>query len=299
MIVVCGNMVQDVLVRAVNEPLAWGASTIVEAIAQHMGGNGSNTSYTIGRLGAPVALMSLAGRDAAAENVIARLQGANVDTTMVKRVAAPTSAAASLVGSDGRRALLYQLGASAEEFDKPLRLPENATHFHLAAVYRMRDLRTAAPEFMRAAKEAGLTTSADTQWDHEREWLPVLAPSLPYTDLLFVNEDEGRELTGLTEPSAVALALRDAGAREVVVKLGAMGCFASTSEGDFYSPARCVEVVDTTGAGDCFVGGYLAGLFHGKPHREAAKLANYIGSLSVGRLGATEGLVDIDQSISL
>jgi sugar/nucleoside kinase (ribokinase family) len=292
MIVVCGNMVQDVLVRAVEEPIAWGASTIVDAIAEHMGGNGANTSYTLGKLGVPVALMSLAGRDAAADSLIARLQSVDVDTAMVKRTAAQTSAVVALVAPDGRRALLYQLGASAESFDKPLQLPGSATHFHLAAVYRMRDLRSAAPEFMRAAKQAGLITSVDTQWDHEGEWLPVLAPTLPYADLLFVNEDEGRELTGLTEASAIALALRDLGAREVVVKLGAKGCFASTVEGDFHSPARSVKVVDTTGAGDCFVGGYLAGRYQGKSHCEAARLANHMGSLSVGRLGATEGLVD-------
>jgi sugar/nucleoside kinase (ribokinase family) len=288
-IVVCGNMVQDVLVRAVAEPIGWEASTIVDAIEQHMGGNGANTSYAIAKLGVPVALMSLAGPDAAGDALIERLQKAGANTALVKRVAAQTSAVVALVAHDGRRALLYQLGASAESFD-PLALPEGATHFHLAAVYRMRDLRTRGPAFLHAAKEAGISTSVDTQWDHEGEWWPVLAPSLPYTDLLFVNEDEGRQLTGLRDPAAVALALRDAGAREVVVKLGARGCFASTGEGDFYSPALNVEVVDTTGAGDCFVGGYLAGLYQGKPHREAAALANRMGSLSVSRLGATDGL---------
>lgn len=289
MIVVCGNMVQDVLVRAVMEPIAWDTSTIVDSIEQHMGGNASNTSYAIGRLGVPVAIMSLAGRDAAGEALIARLQSAGVNTTLIKRVEAATSAAVALVGPDGRRALLYQLGASAETFD-PIALPDTATHFHLAAVYRMRDLRARGPAFLRAAKQAGLSTSVDTQWDHEGEWWPVLEPSLPHTDLLFVNEDEGCKLTGLTDPSAVALALRDAGAQEVVVKLGARGCFSSTAEGDFYSPAFPVEVVDTTGAGDCFVGGYLAGLFQNKNHREAAALANRMGALSVSRLGATEGL---------
>lgn len=287
-------MVMDVLVRPVREPLLWEGSTIVEAIVQSMGGNGTSTSYAIGRVGAPVALISLCGEDAAAASLIARLQSVGVDTSYIQRVAAPTSSVVALVGADGRRALLYQLGASAEAFARPMVLPRGATHFHLAAVYRMRDLRTAGPVFVRAAKDAGLTTSVDTQWDHEGEWLPVLKPTLPYTDLLFVNEDEGRELTGFTEPEAIAGALRDFGAGEVVVKLGGRGCFASTREGDFYAAARTVAVVDTTGAGDCFVGAYLAGRYKGMAHRAAAELANYVGALSVSRLGATEGLAELD-----
>ncbi len=290
MILVCGNMVQDVLVRPVKEPFAWGASTVVETIEQHLGGNGASTSYTLGRLDIPVALMSLAGRDAAADFLLARLHSVNVNTTMVKRLDAPTSAVVALVAEDGRRGFLYHLGAGAQPFDKPLQLPAAVTHFHLAAVYRMPDLRSAGPQFLRAAKDAGLATSVDTQWDHQGEWLPVLAPSLPWTDVLFVNEDEARELTGFADAAAAAHALRDAGARQVVVKLGAKGCFASTADGDFHSPGREVPVVDTTGAGDCFVGGYLAALFKGKSHREAAQLANYVGSLSVSRLGATQGL---------
>lgn len=282
-------MVQDVLVRPVAETIVWGATATADAIEQHMGGNGSSTSYVIGKLGVPVALMSIAGRDAAGDNLIARLQGASVDTSMVKRVDASTSAVVAMVAHDGRRAFFYKLGASAEAFDPPL-FPAHATHFHLAAVYRMRDLRTRGPEFLRMAKDAGLSTSVDTQWDHEGEWWPVLKPSLPFTDLLFVNEDEARELTGFTYPASAADALRGAGAREVVVKLGARGCFASTAEGDFYSPACPAEVVDTTGAGDCFVGGYLAGRFQGKSHREAATLGNRMGALSVSCLGATAGL---------
>ena len=65
-LVVCGNLVQDILVHPVAEPLAWGTTVTVEQIIQSLGGNGGTTSFTLATLGVPVTLMSLAGRDAAA-----------------------------------------------------------------------------------------------------------------------------------------------------------------------------------------------------------------------------------------
>src|ERR1019366_2490179 len=151
---VCGNVVFDVLVRPV-EQLRWAATTLVETVSQQLGGNAGSTSYTLGKLGIPTFVVTLTGRDAAA--------------------------AVSLVNQAGKRALLYQLGASAEPFPSfPI---SGAAHFHLAAVFRKNHLRTAAPDVLRRAKELGMTTSVDTQWDTEDEWMKVLGPSLPSTDL--------------------------------------------------------------------------------------------------------------------
>ncbi len=296
-IVVCGNLVQDILVHPIAEPLAWGTTVTVEQIVQSLGGNGGTTSFTLATLGIPVTLMSLAGRDAAASDLIKTLSGAGVET-QIELSDLPTSVSISLVDSAGRRALLYQLGASAGDFARPVTLPEDAAHFHLNAIFRMRDLRQLGPELLEQAKRQGLSTSVDTQWDHLGEWMSVLEPALRWTDLLFVNEDEARELTGLRDAPAAALALRDTGATEVVVKLGERGCFASTSEGDFYSEAFPAKPMDTTGAGDVFVGAYLAALYGSHPHRVAAKFANRTGAAAVGALGATAGLQALELVIS-
>ncbi len=293
----CGNLVQDILVRPVAEPLAWGTTVTVEQIVQNLGGNGGSTSYTLAKLGIPVTLLSLAGRDAAGAQLLNLLEQAGV-ATQVELCDLPTSVSVSLVDRKARRALFYQLGASAGTFARPVTFPEDASHLHLNAIYRMRDLRVLGPQLMEQAKRQGCSTSLDTQWDHEGEWMSVLHPALRFTDLLFVNEDEARELTGLPDPSAAALALRDAGAAEVVVKLGERGCFASTAEGDFYSEAFPAEAIDTTGAGDVFVGAYLAARYRGHTHREAAMFANRTAAIAVGTLGATAGLNSLEFLIS-
>ncbi|MGI8991201.1 MAG: carbohydrate kinase family protein [Bryobacteraceae bacterium] len=288
-------MVLDILARPVENPLRWGATTLIEEVEQHLGGNAGTTAYTLATLGLPVQLIGLVGRDSAAGSLISILEEAGAGTGFLQFTKAPTSTAISLVNEAGERALLYHLGASAEDFREPLELPPDAAHFHLAAVYRMRYLRSAAPRILKSARDAGLTTSVDTQWDHEGEWLRVLAPSLPFTDFLFVNEEEARLLTGHEDPADAARALQSMGARHVVVKLGERGCL--IDGGEIVAGFR-VRAVDTTGAGDCFVGGFLAALHRGASHAEAARFANAVAALAVQRLGAVRGVVSHEKTLA-
>lgn len=287
-------MVFDILVRPVDQ-LRWAATTLVETVSQQLGGNAGSTSYTLGKLGIPTFVVTLAGRDAEADAVIARLESVGVDTSRLMRTDAPTSVAVSLVNQAGERALLYRLGASAEQFPSfPI---SGANHFHLAAVFRMKHLRTAAPEVLRQAKALGMTTSVDTQWDTDAEWMKVLAPSLPSADLLFVNEDEARMLTGHRDAESSARSLQSAGAKVVCVKLGSQGCAVFAEEMSFTSPGFRVSAIDSTGAGDCFSAGYVAALQRNLSHREAARVANAVGALSVQQLGATAGVRNWEETL--
>jgi sugar/nucleoside kinase (ribokinase family) len=276
----------------VEAPLAYGATTLVEHIGQHLGGNAANTSFALARLNCAVQTLSLVGDDASGEFVISRLRSAGVDTGGIYKLAAATSMALSLVNGKAERALLYLMGASGEDFPEPFTMPPGGNHFHLAAVFRMQYLRRHAPAILRMARERGMTTSADTQWDTEGEWMTVLRPSLPHLDLLFVNEDEARLLTGHADAGRAVEALRDAGAPHTVVKLGAEGCLV---DGE-HVPGFAVDAVDATGAGDCFVAGYLAALSHGFTDRSAARFANAVGAIAVGKIGAVEGLLDWHQT---
>ncbi len=292
--IVCGNIVYDILVRPV-QGLQWGGTTIIDQVAHRLGGNAGSTSYTLAKLGSPVKLLSLAGQDSGAEFLLSALHEVGVDTSAMQFTAAPTSTAVSLIDAQGERALLYHLGASAEDFREPFELPEGASHFHLAAVYRMRYLRAAAPRILQSARQAGLTTSVDTQWDHEGEWLKVLEPSLPFTDLLFVNEEEARMLSGSADPADAARALQSMGARHVIVKLGAKGCLVDGRE--LVAGFR-VDAIDTTGAGDCFAGGFLAALHRGESHVSAARFANAVAALAVQRLGAVVGIRSYEETLA-
>lgn len=173
--VICsGNFVLDILVRPIDS-FPWGTTTRVESIEQHLGGNGANTSYALAKLGVPVQALGMVGVDAFGETVLAVLASAGVDLSGVARSPAGTATSIGLVNSRGERQFLHRLGASAEVFPNPLhfdgRLAEGFSHYHLASPFALPRLRPHLVETLRNAKEAGLTTSLDTQWDAEGRWL--------------------------------------------------------------------------------------------------------------------------------
>lgn len=297
----CGNLVRDIAVSPVSHTL-WGGTTWVDSIEEGFGGNGANTSYTLAKLGTPVRLMGMVGADDAGDRVVATLQAAGVDTTYVGRCSLPTPTTVVLVDPDGARALLHRVGASREAFKDPVELTGDltagCTWFHLANVFALPALRPRAADLLARVRGKGLSVSLDTGWDARGEWMDVLGPCLEHADLLFVNEDEARELTGLSDPMESAAAFLQRGVRHVVVKLGAAGCLYYSRDAAVRSPAFRVNVVDTTGAGDCFVGGFLAALQRGFSYIEAARFANAAGALSVQRLGGTPGLLSFNDTLA-
>ena len=297
-VLVCGNAVMDLLVRPV-ESIRWDATTWVESIERSIGGNGANTAYALARLGTPARLMSLVGVDEFGSQVAEILAEAGVDTAWVARCAAPTGVTVALVRPDGARAFLHRPGSSGEAFPEapvfPPELTAGMSRFHLANPYALPNMRRHAAVTRERARAAGLATSVDAGWDAKGEWMQVMAPALPHTGILFVNEEESRMLTGRPEYRAAAADLLCAGAQIVVVKLGCRGCAVFTRESDFHSPAVRVEVVDTTGAGDCFAAGFLSALQRGASLEEAAREANAAGAASVSALGAVSGLRDFEE----
>ena len=292
-ILCCGNISLDIAVRSVDQ-FNWGTSTWVDSIQQNMGGNGSNTAYTLGMLGVPVRLLGMVGDDAAGERVLSILRSAAVDLEFVGRSKGPTTTTVCLVKPDGNRLFLQQLGSSAEVYPEPIEFTEpllrDVSHFHQANVFSLPNMRQNAPESLRRARAGGLTTSLDTGWDVRGRWIKDVAACLPFLDLLFMNHDEARMLTGESDPEQAARRLQEKGATDVVIKLGAEGCAVFTAKASSRFPAYEIEAVDTTGAGDSFVAGFLAALSEGKSYAEAAGFANAVGAMSVQSLGAVNGI---------
>jgi sugar/nucleoside kinase (ribokinase family) len=281
------------MVRPV-ERFNWGTTTWVDSIEQNLGGNGSNTSYTLGMLGVAVRLLGMVGQDPFGEQALSILKRGGVDLSFVRRSKAATTTSVCPVNSMGNRLFMHRVGSSAEVFPEPIEFTPamlaGMSHFHLANVFALPQMRRRAPESLRNAREAGLTTSLDTGWDARGRWLGDIEGCLPYLDLLFLNQDEARMLSGFVDPDQAARRMQTLGAGDVVIKLGAEGCAIFTPAGTTRVVGFAVDVVDTTGAGDCFVGGFLAALSDGCGYPDAARFANAVGALSVQKLGAINGV---------
>jgi sugar/nucleoside kinase (ribokinase family) len=136
------------------------------------------------------------------------------------------------------------------------------------------------------AKELGLTTSLDCNYDPAERWDSNLKAVLQYTDVFFPNEDESLKITGKSDATTAACDLARL-ARIVVVKQGANGALVTSAAEQFEVPAIPAEVVDTTGAGDSFNAGFLAEFIKGRELEACAKAGVLAGARNIQKVGGT------------
>jgi sugar/nucleoside kinase (ribokinase family) len=294
-----GSIIYDTLVQPFDDS-AWGTTRWVHSLEYHVGGNGANTARALAILGTPVRLLGTVGNDAQGGFVLQELQQSGVDTSTIERVELPTAATVVLVNQSGNRQFLHRLGASVEAFREPIEFtPEICkvrSHYHLASLFLLPHLRVHGPEMLRRARAAGLTTSLDTNWDAEGEWMRTLEGCLPHLDVLFMNEDEAFMVTGSKDPATGAEVVLSKGVRTAVMKLSGRGCAIYAEGREILCPAFEVKAVDTTGAGDCFVAGFLTARQRGASWEEAGRLGNAVAALSVGKLGAVTGVLPLGET---
>jgi len=298
-----GNAVADVLARPVNGLTASGGSQPLEEVALGPGGNGVNTAIALARLGVRVALAAPVGDDRLGEMLRQTVRAEGVDDSNMFTVKeARTSASVVLIESTGERRLLHFRGASAYFSAHQLNwdLVKGARVFHYASAFALPAF-DGAPlvQTLKRARELGCQTSVNVCWDQRGRWLSLLQPALAHTDFIFPNRDEGKQLTGESEPSAIARRLRSLGVKTVIVKLGARGCYVESSEGAFTSPGFPVHPVDTTGAGDCFAAAFLAAICQGSSLPDAARFANAAGALATLGMGGGDSAPTGGQVVSL
>lgn len=298
-IVVSGNIVRDTVVRPV-ERIEFGTTTWVESVLPSLGGNGANTSYTLGLLGVPVALIAECGDDEAGLACLRALRKVGVDPRVAESREHPTAVTIALVNQDGERCFLHQPGVNRFALAGPIEFAGTYGgghwHYHLANPFALPAFRPFAAASLRLARALGATTSLDTGWDSQGRWLQDLQDCFPLIDWLFVNDREGEQLTGQREAGPIVTALHRLGVGRLILKLGPQGCLFSDENDREVIPAFPVDVVDTTGAGDAFVGGFLAGMVKQMPALEAARFACAVAALSVTASGSVRGLRSLEET---
>lgn len=293
-LLVLGNFVVDIIGKPLDALPERGRLLLLDTLETHVGGNGPNTAGALGRLGAAVSVVGRVGEDLYGRFLIERLEGWGVDTGLVVRdPERATGVTLVAVDRTGERSFIHHFGANAafSPADLDWSRAAGARHLHLASHFVLPALDgPPAAALLVEARARGLTTSLDVCWDREGRWLSLLAPCLPHVDWLLPSEEEARALTGEEEPAAMAAALRRAGAGTVVIKRGERGCWYSSPEGDLASPAFRVTARDTTGAGDCFIAGFLYGRLRGWQLPRLLRFANACGARSVEAVGAVTGM---------
>jgi len=294
-----GQLVADVVVKPVEGFPQKGTAGLVSQIKLHSGGCALNTANTLGKLELKAGAVGKVGDEIFGDFLISEMNACGVNTEGVKKDHnANTSSVIVMVSSNGERTFLYCPGATEELTidDIDFSLIEHSKILHIGGVMKLPKLDVAA--VLKKAKDFAVTTSLDTDWDPTGRWLSLVEPCLRYVDIFTPSMDEAKMIFGKNEPQEIMKTALSYGIGIVALKMGEAGCYIKTEDDGFHIPAYKVNVTDTTGAGDSFVGGFLTGIAKGWDLRESGIFANAVGALCVTALGATTGVKGFDETMA-
>ena len=264
-----------------------------------VGGEAVNEAVAGAKLGMRTAVLCALGEDEAGDMVVRALERAGADTSLVRRGPGyATPVTTMFVRDDGTRQSVTNL-AHRYDFD-PSRYADRfagAGALLLGSLFRSPfDDPGVIAGTLRAAKAAGCRTFADTKLPNFRKLtLHDLRDALPLVDYITPNEDEARFHTGREDPAEAAAVFLDHGVKNVLIKLGAKGCFFRNGDLALRMGAFRIDPVDATGAGDCFLAGFAASLLWGADIPEALRTGSACGAVCTTAVGAGTALRDLAQ----
>ncbi len=300
-IICLGILVADVVGRPVAEIPAPGRLALVEEMGLYTGGCAVNTATALARLGLPVEVIGKVGDDPFGDFLIQAMTTRGIGSQGVTRdTRSGTSATMVMVGPDGERRFIHYLGANArltiDDVDRTL--VQAGSILHIAGSFLLPGIDgEPAASLLEQARHAGVTTFMDTAWDATGRWMSLLKPCLPHLDYFIPSLPEAIALTGRDHPYDAARALLDEGVRIVGLKMDVQGCLVLTQSGEHIRmPAYQVQAIDSTGAGDAFAAGFIAGVWFGWPLEQVARFANAVGALCVTGVGASGGVLPLEET---
>jgi sugar/nucleoside kinase (ribokinase family) len=295
-----GVHVLDVLVRPVDSIPEGQGGQLVEQIKVTAAGSAGGAALVLSKLGADVRSAGAIGTDAAGDMLLALLERDGVDTSLLlRRSDVQTSASVLPIRPDGSRPAFHVVGANGTygPDDVDWDAIGDATHLHLGGPEFMGG--EAAAKILRAARERGITTSADILAPGDSGIVDWIAPAFEHLDYLLPNDEQVLGFSGADDLITGARTLIDRGVGCVAATRGADGAVVVDAREVEEVPAFEIDVVDTTGCGDAFSAGFLRGLSLGRSRRDAAVLGCAAAALVAQGLGSDHGDFDLAAADSL
>ena len=288
-IVVVGSYNKDVTLSVARLP-APGETLLALSRSECPGGKGCNQAIQAARCGAATAMIAAVGEDAAGDEALALWAEAGIDARAVRRLGQPgTGLAFLLVDAAGENMITVDSGANAHVSVDPVAAASELIAGARLVIAQLETPVAATLAAFTAARAAGALTLLNAAPAPE-----AVAPDLlAVTDYLIVNEGEGRALSGHDHATAIGETLLRTVGKGVVVTLGAEGAMLfEHHRPPRRAPSPAVEVVDTVGAGDAFVGAFAARLVATGDSGEALNWGVAAGALACGVRGAVASLAE-------
>ena len=298
MIVIIGSVNMDLVLRVPRMPLP-GETLAGDRFMTIPGGKGANQAVACARLAAPgtrVAMVACVGDDAFGDQMRQSITACGIDDRYIDEMAGEATGIASImVDANAQNSIVIAAGANGrldvERIERARALIEQASIVLLQLEVPM----ATVIHSIELAHALGKTVVLN----------PAPAQALPREllqkiDYLILNEIEAAMLAEEQSEDIPMLArkLHDLGARNVVVTLGEKGVYGSFADGQQrHLPARKVQAVDTTAAGDTFIGGFIGAIAQGRDQFEAIAYAQAAAALSVTRVGAQTSIPTRDEVV--
>lgn len=300
-----GTIAYDMILRTVDETVFTRDTTLLGEVGVSPGGAAMTQTIIASRLGCRTAIAGKVCDDTFSEYLLRELEKAGVDTThIVHSKEDSMSLTFALVKPDGTRHFLGLAGSNNQSLcleDFCLELVTQARIVSYGSFFFLKGLDSGGVSILlKKAKDAGALTVADCASDSFNQGKEIVFRNLSLIDFFIPSYVEAQYLTQEDEPGAMAEKLLEKGCRNIIIKLGEEGCYVCDGKRAETVPAfRPERVSDTTGAGDNFVGGFMAGITEGMDLWDAARYANAVAAVSVTEMGAVTALRNKSQVLKI
>jgi len=299
--VICiGVVLMDLPLGPVDGQIFSQETTMVPNITLTTGGDAFNEAVILSRLGKKTSLIGHVGRDMLGDIIVKRCEEEGIDhSRMLKDPEVSTRINVVVIGKDGQRHFIKTKGPGSRSFqadELDLDWIKNAKAISLASIFssKLRDPALLL-EIVQAAKRNQIVTFADMVPMTGGETREDIEAIFPYLDYFLPNLEEAAILTEQKDPEAMADCLLEYGIKNVVIKLGREGCLIKNKNEYYRIPAYQSNAVDTTGAGDNFVAGFISAILDGKDLETCGRFACAVAGISTEFFGATTGVKNKEQ----
>ncbi len=293
----------DMPLRPVPHDIMQRDASLIGSVESRAGGDALNVAMVLSRLGQEVSFVSNIGEDANGRFIRRELEKTTIHTEYVRTIPGYTTATCyQLIEENGQRHFLVDnlintLQKSADVPDEEIGKADLVFFGSALAVAGMDDKETA--DLFTRAHRLGRLTAMDAAVSNPGKTLPridLLKETLPLTDIFFPSYEEASFLAEKTDVMEIMEVFRRFPFKVFGIKLGAEGCIATENFREYIrlKPCRGMEVVDTTGAGDCFMGGFLCAYLHGWSLRDCARFGSAAAAFCISAIGATTAVPDYD-----